>query len=109
MKHKPDPALHIAAGDLVFVDVFSVDLHLAAGRLKQRVQMLDKGRFSGSGMTENENALSLRQGYTDITDRGLFKRRADAVGMCQILYGYDCHAVLRCRIAAAMASAQASV
>ena len=60
-------------------------------------------------MTEDKDALPLGQGDADIAYRGLFKRRADAVGMGQIFYAYDCHAALRCETAAAMASAQSSV
>ena len=60
-------------------------------------------------MAEDKDALPLGQGNADITDRGLLKGRAGAVGMGQVLYAYDCHAALRCKTAAAMASAHSSV
>ena len=71
--------------------------------------MLDKRGFAGTGMSEDADPLSLPDIYADIADRRSIEWSPDAVGVRQVFNTYDRHSALRSPIAAAIASAQASV
>ena len=108
LKHQANPPFDIAAGDLAAVDILPVQQHAAGGRLKQGIQVLDKGRLPRAGVAQQADALALSDAEADIVNADAFEGRAGAVYMLQIFCFQDSHQPLRSRRAAATASAHSS-
>ena len=71
--------------------ILSVDIDFAGGGLEQTVEMLDEGGFSGAGVTDDADHLTLFNREVDILNRHFDERGPLGICVCQMLCLDDCH------------------
>ena len=90
MKDQSDAKARRTGRLFVLPNALSAEQDIAIGRLEQSVQMLDKGGFSGAGMTDHAEKFALFDGKRDMIDSDMLEWGADAVGVREVLHLDDC-------------------